>query len=73
MKSKLLILICAFFVFLQKDSKTCNKDMAGIAGSYRITAIGYKASAGAAERDVLATYLDACERDDISVLNANGT
>lgn len=74
MKSKLLILICAAFLFsCKKDSKTCNKDMAGIAGSYRITAIGYKASAGAAETDVLATYLDACERDDISVLNANGT
>ena len=48
--------------------------MNGISGTYRITAIGYKANASAAEQDYYNFFFtDACEKDNQVVLNANGT
>ena len=48
--------------------------MGGIAGTYRATAIVYKANAGAPDQDWLndPNYTDACAKDDQLVLNANG-
>ena len=54
--------------------KTCNRDMAGISGTYKITAVRYKATPTSAEADYYAAFFpDACERDDSYVFNSNGT
>ncbi len=50
----------------------CPKTMAGIAGTYKLTALKYKASASSAEQDYF-LFRDACENDDIISLGANGT
>jgi Lipocalin-like domain len=50
----------------------CSKTMNGIAGTYKLSSLKYKISPTAAEQDAL-IFLDACERDDILKLNANGT
>lgn len=47
--------------------------MASLSGSYKITAYTYKASASSAEQDYFnIAFPDACERDDIIMLNSNG-
>ena len=46
--------------------------MASIAGSYKTLSVKYKASSSAPEQDIFAT-LEACEKDDIVVLNSNGS
>ena len=70
-----IILLCAFFTSCKKEqNKTCNQDMAGISGTYKITAVTYKASTSAADQDYYTQFFtDACQRDDLFVLNANGT
>ena len=73
------LVICLFAVTWlasckDDEQQTCNKDMAGIAGTYRITAVKYKANASASEVDYYNFFFtDACEKDDNIVLNANGT
>jgi hypothetical protein len=48
--------------------------MAGIAGTYRVTAVKYKASSSSAEQDYYNfVFSDPCERDDTHTFNANGT
>lgn len=56
----------------KKEENTCTANQQGIAGTYRLTALKYKMSATSPEQDYL-IYLDACERDDLITLNANGT
>ena len=54
--------------------KTCNRDVAGISGTYKVTAARYKATPTSAETDYYAVlFPDACERDDLWVLNSNGS
>jgi hypothetical protein len=54
--------------------KTCNRDVAGISGTHKITAVRYKATPTSTELDYYALlFPDACERDDVWVLNANGS
>ena len=48
--------------------------MAGISGTYRLTAVGYKTNASATEQDAYNWWFtEACEKDDQITLNANGT
>lgn len=48
--------------------------MAGISGTYRLTAVGYKMNATATEQPVYDQWVtEACEKDDQITLNANGT
>ena len=73
---KIIVVALAFtlFVSCDKDDDTCNQDMAGIAGSYRVTAVTYKQTSSSAETDYYNFFFpDACDRDDILTLNANGT
>jgi len=73
MKRILFVLLVSVLFSCKKDKK-CNQDMAGIAGTYRITAVTYKASAGAPEQDYYTTvFTDACERDDQVTFGATGT
>lgn len=55
-----------------KDDENCTLSSTSIVGSYKTTAVKYKASAADAEIDEFATW-DACEKDDIVVLNANNS
>ena len=75
---KKLLFISFGLIFLSscnKDKdKTCNRDVAGISGTYKVTAVRYKATPTSSEVDFYATlFPDACERDDQWVLNSNGT
>jgi hypothetical protein len=68
------LIICSGLSCKKNTDKTCNLDTASVAGSYKVTAIRYKATATSPETDYYNQfYPDACERDDIITLNANGT
>jgi Lipocalin-like domain len=73
MKKLLLVLLVSIFFSCKKD-KTCNKDMAGISGTYKVTAFLYKANSATPETDIFALEVpDLCDRDDTFTFNANGT
>lgn len=55
----------------ETSEQICSLNMSSVAGTYKITKALYRASATAPEVDITNTY-DACERDDIFVLHANG-
>lgn len=55
----------------KKKKDTCVTNMTSIAGTYKLTSLRYKPSGGT-ETEILA-QLPACQRDDLQVLNANGT
>jgi len=55
----------------KKDKDECTTSTATLSGNYRQTAIKYKQTSSSAEQDFFAA-LDACEKDDILALNANG-
>ena len=70
----LFVLLVSLFAACKKKDKTCKQDMAGISGSHRITAVTYKTSASGAEQDYYnQVYPDACQRDDLLILNSDGT
>jgi uncharacterized lipoprotein YehR (DUF1307 family) len=67
------ILVTSVISCKKKDSApTCTTNMASIAGSYKTLSIKYKANNSSPEQDFFA-LLDACEKDDIVKLNANGS
>ena len=72
---KLLVVAFALTLFVSCDKdEDCNQDMAGIAGSYRVTAVTYKQTSSSSEVDYYNLFFpNACDRDDIITLNANGT
>lgn len=55
-----------------KDDDDCEQNMASVSGTYKLTAMKYRPSGSTNEIDLYA-FLDACEKDDLTVLNANGT
>jgi hypothetical protein len=76
MKKLIVIsLLTAMFLSCNKDEdQNCTLSTSSAAGTWRITAVRYKANASAAEQDFYNQYFtDPCERDDNVVLNANGT
>lgn len=67
------VLVIAFSSCKKDDpAPTCNLDSNGILGGYKITSLLYKANAATPEIDLFALY-DACEKDDILTMLANGT
>ena len=72
---KLLVVALTFSLFVSCDKDDdCNQDQAGISGNYRITAVTYKQTSSSPEVDYYSTFFpDACDRDDVITLNANGT
>lgn len=79
MKKNLLVLSILTIVFLgcsKSDDNpinpACTITKENIAGSYKITAISYKAPGLPSPVDGM-LLLDDCEKDDIYVLNVNGT
>lgn len=76
MRTTILITLVAFICIsgnCKKDNTTpCVISVATVAGTYKITSIRYKPSGSATETEIINT-LATCQRDDVSVLNANGT
>lgn len=68
----LILLLAASCQKEAQDTVDCPQTVAAIAGTYKLTALKYKASASSAEQDYL-LLKEACELDDIVLLNANGT
>ena len=56
----------------KKSDKTCDLNAANFAGSYKLSAVKYKADASTPEVDEFALY-PACEKDDVTAFNTNGT
>ena len=77
MKKGLFLFAAVFFLLTscKKESQTCTLSVAGISGSYKLTAVLFKADANTPEVDVFLdpNYFEACERDNIVTLNSNGT
>lgn len=61
-----------FFSCQKESAEECNLNASSIAGTYRLKSITYKMTSSSPEQDYL-LLLDACERDDVFVMNANGT
>jgi hypothetical protein len=59
------------FVSCKKDND-CETNATSLALSYKTVSIKYKQTPSSSEIDYFAT-LDACEKDDVLTLNANGT
>ena len=73
MKKNLLYLSLALIVFSScKKEDKCETTVAKIAGNYKVTAAKYKNTPTSPESDLL-LLLDACEKDDIEILNENGS
>ena len=75
---KILLLVSVslvLFTSCKKDKdEDCTLSTAAVAGTYKVTAVRYKASAAAAEQDYYNVFFpDACDRDDTQTLNANGS
>ncbi|MBI5371731.1 MAG: lipocalin family protein [Sphingobacteriales bacterium] len=73
---KLLALSLIVFAFAscKKDKENCTLSQASLAGSYKMTAIKYKASASSPELDFFNdAFIDACDRDNILTFAAGGT
>ena len=57
-----------------ESEMNCNLNVASLSGSYRVTAVKYKATPTSPEEDYYNLFFqDVCERDDIITLNANRT
>ena len=68
-------LLSVLFFSCEKDTDSngnCAITTAAIAGSYKITAVTYKASTGATETDVFGD-IPACQRDDIYTFKTDNT
>lgn len=72
---KKILLLATFGIFVMsscnKDDDNCETNVTTVSGTYKLTSLKYKAS-GQPEVDLFA-FMDACEKDDLTVLNANGT
>jgi hypothetical protein len=60
------------FFSCKKEKATCDLNSTNIVGSYKATAVNYKATPSSTPIDILALS-DACDKDNIITLNANGT
>jgi len=69
-----MVLGCIFFSCKKEESSTskCAISMAGLSGSYKLTALQYRSGATATPMDYL-PYIDDCEKDDLVTLKSNGT
>jgi Lipocalin-like domain len=54
------------------ETNGCSISMSSVAGTYKVTALTYKAASSEPEVDYLA-FMDDCEKDDLTTLNPNGT
>jgi hypothetical protein len=69
------LLLGSTFMACKKDTvqeESCIISTQSLAGTYKLTALQYKQNNDATGQDYLA-LMDACEKDDRIILNANGT
>lgn len=74
-KWALIAVLCAAgLLACQKNpgEQTCITTTAGIAGTYKLSAVEYKRNAASAPIDYL-PFMDACEKDDLLQLKNDGT
>ena len=71
-------IVCNFLTVLffsackkEEDNNSCTTSVASLSGTYKVVAATYTAP-GLPNQDAYA-MLDACEKDDLQVLNANGS
>ena len=55
-----------------KPAEDCSVSTSNLSGTYKLTALKYKASAAMPEQDYM-LFMDDCEKDDLIKLNSNGT
>jgi hypothetical protein len=74
MKKIFAIALIALFALgsCKKKKDTCAINATSVSGTYRITAIMYKANSSATEMNIYDTYYDACEKDDLYKFLAAG-
>ena len=60
------------FFSCKKEKASCDLSSTNIVGSYKATAVTYKATPSSTPVDIFA-FTDACDKDNIIILNANGT
>ena len=74
-KQTLMTMVCCFILFSCKKDKdnspACGISMDGIAGSYKVTKIQYKAPDSEDVLDFM-EFMDECQKDDITTLYSNG-
>lgn len=70
-----LVLSIAFTSCKKDDVKVCDLNATNLVGSYKTTAITYKADAATPAVDIFndPLFYDACEKDDLLIFNANNT
>jgi len=76
MKKTTMIILLAFVLLSCDKNKPepCTINTSSIAGSYKITAMGYKSSPTAVEVDYLNVILDEpCRKDDVLTFRTNST
>src|SRR5688572_18164467 len=69
------LILMSVFASCQKETDApdnCSATTAGIAGTYKLTALTYKQTPTSPAQDYL-VWRDACENDDLVTLSANGT
>ena len=73
--SFLFLSVIAILSCSKKDSNiACAKDATSISGSYKLTALIYKANASSPEQDILPLINpEPCDQDDLYILQTNGT
>lgn len=77
MKNLILALSAGIFLFAgsgcsKDDKNNCAVTVANIAGTYKIQKVMYKLNASTAEVDYTSTVFEACDLDDLLILNSNG-
>jgi hypothetical protein len=76
MKRAITVLVAGIVLFACKKEKDkapgCPVTMESLSGAYKLTALQYRASAGAVAADYLA-YMDDCQKDDVIYLNDDGS
>lgn len=66
-------LVCVSCKKDKDKAASCSTDVPSISGSYKFAAYTYKQTPSSPEEDYLPViFPDACERDDVLALNANG-
>jgi hypothetical protein len=74
---KLIVLTSVLMMVIvscKPDKPSCNINASTIPGTYKPVAYMYKATSSSPEADYFEVFFpDACERDDVYVINTNGT
>src|SRR5213075_378415 len=67
------IVIASFLSCKKSHVENCPVSMAGIAGSYKLTALKYQQTSGSPESDWFASTVQSCKQDDVYILGSGGS